>query len=71
MRGSGALGGRGLGRADIKLAVHGDRIAVYDLAVKTFGERQRKRSLATRRRSQHDHEQRIKLRHSHRQRTLQ
>ncbi len=36
----------GLGRTDLKLAIDRDRIAVNDLAVKVFGERNRQCSLA-------------------------
>ena len=47
MRSAGTLGGAGLGRADVELAIHGDRIAVDDLSVEFFSERQRQRRLAT------------------------
>ena len=68
---TGALGGGGLGGSNIKLAVHGDRIAIHDLAIEALRKRQRKRGLPASRWAQHNQEQRIKLRRSHRQRMLQ
>ena len=37
--------GTGLGSADIKLAIHGDRVAVDDLTAKPLRQRQRQRRL--------------------------
>jgi hypothetical protein len=37
---------RGLGRTDLELAHHGDRVAVNDFSVKALGECERQRSLA-------------------------
>src|ERR1035438_10195741 len=60
MGGAGSFGGSGLGGADIKLAVHGDRIAVHDLAMEMFCERQGKCGLPTGRGTNHNHEQRFR-----------
>ena len=71
MRDAGSFGSGGLGRPDVELAVHGDGIAIHDLATEALGKRQRKRRLPAGRWAQHDHQQRFRLRRSHRQRTLQ
>ena len=56
---------------DVKLAVHRNRIAIHDLAVKALGKSQRKRGLSAGCRAQHNHQQRFRLHRRHRQRTLQ
>ena len=71
MADTGTLGGGGLGGSNLKLAVHGDRIAIHDLAVEALRKRQGKRGLAASGWAKHNQEQRIKLRRSHRQRMLQ
>ena len=48
MRHAGAFCGSRLRSPDLKLADHGDRIAIDDFSVKLFGERQRERSFPAR-----------------------
>ena len=57
MRDAGALGSRGFRGSNLKLAIHGDRIAVHDFAVKAFSQRQRKCSLTASRRTEHHNQQ--------------
>ena len=71
MRSTGSFGGGRLGGPKIKLAVHGDGIAIHDLAVEALRKRQRKRGLAAGGGTEHHHQQRFRLHRSHRQRTLQ
>ena len=56
-----SFGSGRLGRANIELAVHGDRIAVHDLALKTFSQRQRERGLAAGRGAEHYRQQWLRL----------
>jgi hypothetical protein len=71
MRGTGSFGGSGLGGPDVKLAVHGDGIAVHDLAIESLCKHDGNRGLPTSRGTDHNHEQRFRLRRSHCQRMLQ
>ena len=59
VRRAGALGGAGLGGADVELAIHGDRVAVDDLAVELLSERQRQRRFSAGRGPEDDHQQRL------------
>ena len=52
--------GAGLGRANIELAIHRDRIAVDDFARELLRQRQRQRRLPARCRSKNDHQQRFR-----------
>jgi hypothetical protein len=54
-----ALLERGLGRANFKLAIHRDRIAIHDLATKTLGQRQRQSRLPAARWAEHRQQQRL------------
>ena len=71
MRCTGSLGCGWFRGPNIKLAVHGDRIAIHDLAIEALRKCQGKRGLPASRWAEHNQEQRIKLRRSHRQRMLQ
>ena len=57
MRNFRALRRTRLGRADVKFAVHRNRVAVDDFSVEAPRDRQRQSRLAARRRAQHDHDQ--------------
>ena len=48
-----------LGSPDLELPHHGDGIAIHDLALKLFGERQRERGLAARSRAEDHDEKRV------------
>ena len=61
MRNFRALGRSGLGRADFKFAVHGDRVAVDDFSAKAPGDPERQRRLPARRGSEHDYDQRLAI----------
>jgi len=63
-------GGR-FGGAKVEVAIHGDGIAIHDFAVKALRKRQGQSSLSAGRGAEHDHEHRLGLRPSCRQRTLQ
>src|SRR3954447_8982537 len=62
---------RRLRRANIKLSVHRDRIAVDDFSVKLLRERKRKRSLTAGGRSKNDNQKWIRGGRAHVQRRLQ
>jgi hypothetical protein len=51
--------GSGLGSADEKLAINGDRIAIYDLATKVLCEPERKRGFTAARWTKNYEQQRI------------
>lgn len=71
VRNTGSFGRRGLGGSNIKLAVHGDRVAIHDLAAEALGKDHRECGLAAGRRSKNNHKGRFQLHRSHRQRKLQ
>ena len=53
MRDAGALGSRRFRGPNLKLAIHGDRIAVYDFSLKAFGQCQGEGSLTASRGTEH------------------
>jgi hypothetical protein len=61
MRNFGALGSGGLGCADFKLAVHGDRVAVDDFSVKAAGDGEREGRLAAGSGAEHDYDERVAM----------
>ena len=57
VRNAGSLGRSWFGGANLKAAIHGHRIAVYDFALKAFGQRQREGSLTASRGTEHHQQQ--------------
>ena len=63
MRNFRALRRTGLGCADVKFAVHRNRVAVDDFTAEAAGDGQRQSGLPARRRTKHHYDERLAIRH--------